>query len=60
MEQFVREAKSRDALELAQNPQSLTMLLEAIREGGWPPNKAKLFENACLQLSRDTNEYIGH
>ncbi len=52
---FVAQAYEHNAIELARNPQSLLLLLEAIAEDGWPKTRRILYDNACLRLTREAN-----
>jgi len=52
---FVQQAASHGAREIAQNPQNLLLLLEAVAEGGWPSTRRELYENASLRLTRELN-----
>lgn len=52
---FVAQADEHKATELARNPQSLLLLLEAIAEIGWPKTRRELYESACLRLTREAN-----
>ncbi|MBO6855691.1 hypothetical protein [Roseibium sp.] len=53
---FLEEARTRNALDLARNPQALDLLLSAIRDQGWPATKTDLYQNACENFAREENE----
>lgn len=52
---FVGEARKRDVLELARNPQMLILLLKNVETDGWPSSKFELFERACNALVKEEN-----
>ncbi len=52
---FVERAREKHALELARNPQSITLLLAAISQDGWPNSKTALYEMACTKFSQEHN-----
>ncbi len=54
-EEFVSQAKERNAIDLARNPQSLRLLLAAVAEAGWPRTKTELFELACKNFAKEQN-----
>ena len=56
-EEFVRQAESRNAIDLARNPQSLKLLLAAIAESGWPATKTKLYALACENFANEPNDF---
>jgi hypothetical protein len=55
-QKFLREAKNRNAVELARNPQSLKLLLAAISEAGWPKTKTDLYRLACENFAKESNQ----
>lgn len=56
--QFIRQAEVCDLDGLLDNPQTLRMLVEAIRatNGEWPNSKTKTYEMACEQLVQEPND----
>ena len=52
-DEFVREADKHGATDLARNPLSLKLLLEAIAQAGWPATRQELYESASLRLTRE-------
>lgn len=52
---FLNQARQRDAIDLARNPQSLKLLLAAVKETGWPRTKTELYELACRNLATESN-----
>lgn len=53
---FVDEAKSRDVYSLLENPQTLLMLLDVVRQGKWPDSRAELYRRAVEVLIKENNE----
>ncbi|WP_298963326.1 hypothetical protein [uncultured Roseibium sp.] len=53
---FLEEARTRNALDLARNPQALRLLLTAIREHGWPETKTALYQYACESFAGEENQ----
>lgn len=53
---FLEEARTRNALDLARNPQALRLLLSAIQNHGWPATKTELYQNACQSFAGEENE----
>ena len=47
---FLTEASENHLDELLRNPQSLIMLIDVVKDGGWPDNKTELFEKAITVL----------
>lgn len=54
-EDFIKEAKRHDVIDLLKNPQNLTMLLSAVHKGGWPDTRLELYEKACLDLIEENS-----
>jgi hypothetical protein len=54
-EEFIQIAQQHDVYELLKNPQYLKLLLGAVKRVGWPATKRELFENACLELTKEHN-----
>lgn len=54
-EQFLRQVRERNAEELASNPQTLRLLLDAVARDGWPGSRTELFESACKQMAEEPN-----
>ena len=53
---FLEEAKERDMEGLLANPQTLTLLVRAVRDGIWPASRTETFERACLAMANEHNE----
>ena len=53
---FVKEAAERDMEGLLANPQTLTLLVRAVRDGVWPESRTETFERACLAMANEHNE----
>ena len=47
---FLTEAREHNLDELLRNPQTLIMLIDVVRDDGWPGNKTELFEKAIIVL----------
>lgn len=54
---FLKEARERDIFDLLQNPQNLVLLLNAVRNKGWPNSRLELFDYAISELVKEHNEY---
>ena len=54
-EQFIKNAEEKGATDFLQNPQTLQMLVQAVRSGGWPKTKTKLFHTACEVMASEDN-----
>ena len=54
-EQFIKNAEEKEATDFLQNPQTLQMLVQAVRSGGWPKTKTKLFHTACEVMASEDN-----
>lgn len=54
-EEFIQTARQHDVFEHLKNPQYLKLLLDAVKSVGWPSTKRELFENACLELTKEHN-----
>ena len=55
---FVEEAKARHVEGMLANPQTLALLVQAVREGTWPESRTETFERACLAMAtEDNNEH---
>jgi predicted NACHT family NTPase len=52
---FIDEAQTRGLQEYLDNPQSLIMLLEAVRSGSWPETRKELFELSTRLLLSESN-----
>lgn len=55
---FVEQASSRGIDGLLNNPQTLRLLAEAIRDGHWPDTRQETFELACRKLADEDNDEI--
>ena len=53
---FLEEANNRDMGGLLANPQTLILLVRAVRDGIWPENRTETFESACIAMANDYNE----
>lgn len=53
---FLEDAQERGLEGLLANPQSLTLLARAVREGTWPESRGDAFEKACLDMATEHNE----
>ncbi len=54
---FISEARERGVGGLLTNPQTLTMLVELVVDGGsWPESRRETFEMACLKLATEHND----
>ena len=54
---FLSEARERGVGGLLTNPQTLTMLVELVADGGtWPESRRETFEMACLKLATEHND----
>lgn len=55
-DEFLKEGKRRDVIDLLTNPQNLLLLLKAVKNKGWPDTRLKLYETASLELVKEDNE----
>ena len=53
---FLEHAQERGLEGLLANPQSLILLVRAVRDGTWPENRHDAFEKACLAMATEHNE----
>lgn len=53
---FLKEAKAKGLDALLASPQNLMLLIEAAADGDWPETRREMFEFACRQLLRESNE----
>ena len=53
---FVNEAGKHGMAGILRNPQSLTMLVRAVRHGTWPETRKETFAMACRSLATEHNE----
>ena len=53
---FLQEAKERHLAGLLANPQTLILLVHAVRDGIWPASRTETFERACLAMANEHNE----
>lgn len=53
--EFIRKAEAHDLGGLLGNPQTLRMLVEATASG-WPASKTQVYEMACIELVKETND----
>lgn len=54
---FIESAAARGLDALLTNPQSLTMLADAVGSGGeWPESRSETFERACQSMVEETNQ----
>lgn len=53
---FIKEAESRGLIELLENPQTLTMLIEVAKNGEWPKTRKELFDRAANTLLEEHNK----
>ena len=58
-EEFLKESRQRDVLDLLRNPQNLLLLLKAVKNEGWPDTRLKLYETASLELVNEDNDIHG-
>ena len=54
-EQFIKDAEEKGAVDFLQNPQTLQMLVQAVRSGGWPKTKTGLLHSACKVMASEDN-----
>ena len=52
---FIAEARQRGMQGILGNPQSLTMLAQAVSDGNWPESRTATFELACRGMAREHN-----
>ena len=56
-QEFIAAARERGVEGLLRNPQSLTMLIDVVAEGGgWPQSRLETFEKACSNMVHEHNE----
>ncbi len=55
---FVEQARNRGIDGLLNNPQTLRLLAEAIRDGQWPNTRQETFDLACRKLADEDNKAI--
>ncbi|MCY3817790.1 MAG: hypothetical protein OXH52_00275 [Gammaproteobacteria bacterium] len=53
---FLEEAKARHVEGMLANPQTLTLLVQAVRDGSWPESRTETFEGACLTMATEDNK----
>ena len=53
---FLEEAQVRHVEGMLENPQTLALLVRAVRDGIWPRSRTETFEGACLSMANDYNE----
>ena len=53
---FLKEAKAKGLHPLLASPQNLVLLIEAATGGDWPETRREMFEFACRQLVRESND----
>ena len=53
---FLKEAKAKGLHPLLASPQNLVLLIEAAADGDWPETRREMFEFACRQLVRESND----
>ena len=53
---FLEEAKARHMEGMLVNPQTLDLLVRAVRDGIWPRSRTETFEGACLAMASEHNE----
>lgn len=53
---FLAEARTRGVAELLKNPQTLTMLLDVVKQGDWPETRAELYQRTSEILVSEHNE----
>lgn len=58
-EEFLREGRQRDVVDLLRNPQNLLLLLKAVKNEGWPDTRLKLYETASLELVKENSDIHG-
>ncbi|MDE2821940.1 MAG: hypothetical protein OXK79_00355, partial [Chloroflexota bacterium] len=56
IESFLAEARRRGMQGTLANPQSLTMLAQAVHAGHWPDSRTGTYEQACLGMAAEYNE----
>ncbi len=54
-DEFIRKARDHRLDELLRNPQTLTLLVEAVGGNEWPASRKEIYEMACRQLVREKN-----
>ena len=54
-EQFLKKAEQKEATDFLKNPQTLKMLVESVRFGGWPETKTDLLHSACMVMASEDN-----
>ncbi len=55
-ETFVENARQRGIEGLLDNPQTLSLLAEAIRDGNWPTTRLETFQLACRKLADEESK----
>jgi hypothetical protein len=55
-DEFLKEARQRDVVDLLRNPQNLLLLLKVVKSKGWPATRLELYENASLELIKEDND----
>jgi hypothetical protein len=55
-EDFIQKATQHGIYEILENPQTLLMVMDAVRGGAWPGTRFELFQKACEVLSQEHNE----
>ncbi len=53
---ILEEAKARHMEGMLANPQTLDLLVRAVRDGIWPGSRTETFEGACLAMASEHNE----
>lgn len=56
VDSFLAEARRRRMQGTLANPQSLSMLAQAVRAGHWPDSRTGTYEQACLGMATEYNE----
>ena len=56
VDSFLAEARRRRMQGTLANPQSLTMLAQAVLAGHWPNNRTGTYEQACLGMATEYNQ----
>ena len=58
-DEFLKEARQRDVVDLLRNPQNLQLLLKAVKSKGWPDTRLELYENASFEIVKEDNDIHG-
>lgn len=53
---FIDQARERGLDAILANPQTLTMLAQAVHGGAWPESRTEIFEQACRNMAAEHND----